>query len=200
MRKRKRRASVSGEVAEALGDSWAWMMGKRLQMTMAWEGLMQGTEPPGKKKGHRGTADQGKTGKEVGDGIGIGIGIGMDIGGDTGAGREAQVARKKGRDISTDEIAMRANGGGIARAALRVPDGIVTDEIMTTTAGGKCGVTDTGGSIESAIGPESTMTKRDGGEGGARALVGREVLDPWTLGNSVHFWLVDCFSVFCFLF
>lgn len=101
----------------------------------------------------------------------------MDIGGGTGAGLRAQVARRKGRDIGTDGVAMRVNGGGIAKAALLVQDTIATGEIMSTKmAEGRGEVTDIEGSIESVIGRE-TMTGRDGGEGGARALVGQKALD-----------------------
>lgn len=172
MTRRKRRASVLGKEVEVLGGSWVGRMRKGLRMTTVWGGLTRGTELPGKKKGWRGTADQGKTKKEGEDGIAIENG--MDIDGGTGAGRRAQVARRKGRDTGTGEIAMRANGGGIAKAALLVLDAIVTGGIMTTkTAEGKGGVTGRGGSV---IGLE-TVTRRDGGEGEARALVGRETLE-----------------------
>lgn len=161
--------SGSGKVVEALGDSWVGRMRKGPQMMTTWGELTRGTELPGKKKGRRGTADQEKTEKEGKDEIEIENE--MDIGGGTGTGRRAQVARRKGRDIGTDGITMRISGGGIA---LLVLDAIVTDEIMTAKpAGGKGGVTGIGGS---AIGLK-TMTRRDGGEEGARVLVGRETLD-----------------------
>lgn len=135
--------------------------------------LTQGIELPGKKKGRRGTADQEKTGEREDE-----IEIEMDIDGGTGVDHGAKVARGRGRDTGTDGIATKVNGGGIAKAALLVPDAIVIGETMTTeTAEGKGGVTDTGESIESVIGP-GTMSRRGGGEGGARALVGQETLDP----------------------
>lgn len=149
---------------------------------------MQGIELLGKKKDRRGTADQEET--EEGEDE---IEIEMDIDGGTGVDHGAKVARGKGRDIGTDGIATRVNGGGIAKAALLVPDVIAIGETMTTkTAEGKGGVTDIGESIESVIGP-GKMSRRGGGEGGARVLVGQEALDPrreeiiGAIGNSFHF-------------
>lgn len=169
MTKMKRKVLGSGKVVEVLGDSWVRRMRKGLRMMTVWGELTRGTELPGKKKGWRGTAGQEKTEKEGKDEIEIENE--MDIGGGTGTGRRAQVARRKGRDIGTDGIAMRISGGGIA---LLVLDVIATGEIMTTKpAGGKGGVTGIGGS---AIGLEM-MTRRDGGGGGAGVLVGQETLD-----------------------